>query len=170
MSSHEREAGFLEAASRAGLSCRCASMISWRCAADSRRTPSCMASSAAPRSQRSSLPSTTICAWSSSLTIPCPKRASRPTSSQVTLDSFLSSPASPQMEFPCLPWSPKPPVSPTYYPISAAPEASEYLYWEALKTLVMPGLGRGRAFKCRNEEAGKPRPERGGSRTESSDA
>lgn len=24
----------------------------------------------------------------------------------------------------------------------------------------MPGLGRGRAFKCRNEEAGKPRPER----------
>ncbi|XP_059782920.1 bone morphogenetic protein 1 isoform X4 [Balaenoptera ricei] len=60
----------------------CASTTSWRCAADSRPTPSCTASSVAPRSPRSSPPSTTTCVWSSSPTTQSPKRASRPTSSQ----------------------------------------------------------------------------------------
>ncbi|XP_060011576.1 bone morphogenetic protein 1 isoform X4 [Lagenorhynchus albirostris] len=66
----------------AALPHRCASTTSWRCAADSRPTPSCTASSVAPRSPRSSPPSTTTCVWSSSPTTQSPKRASRPTSSQ----------------------------------------------------------------------------------------
>lgn len=105
------------------LPCRCASMTSWRCAADSQPTPSCTASSVALKSPRSSPPSTTTCVWSSSLTTQSPKRASRPTSSQVTPDSPAPSPASPSScrctaAFPslshagqqCL--SPAPPTSP----------------------------------------------------------
>lgn len=142
--SHQ-ERGFLKEAARAGLSGRFASTTLWRCAADSQRTLSCMASSVAPRSRRSSLPNTTTCVWSSSLTILCPRRASRPTSSQVALDFLVSSPIShPKRGLPCPPWSPNLPNLSSS--IRLALGASGYLYWEALKTLVVPGLGRGGAF------------------------
>lgn len=144
-----QETGFLKEEARAGLSGRFASTTLWRCAADSQRTLSCTASSVALRSQRSSLPNTTTCVWSSSLTILCPKRASRPTSSQVTLDSLVSNPIShPKRGLPCPPWSPSPAscLPNLSSSIRSAPGASGYLYWEALKTLVVPGLGRGRAF------------------------
>lgn len=58
-------------------------MTSWRCAAGSRPTPGCTASSAGRRNQRPLPPSTTTCASSSSRTTRCPRRASKRSSSQV---------------------------------------------------------------------------------------